>query len=159
MTKKEFSAGGIVFRQQITDNKKQKKILWLVAQHSLHKGWVFPKGFIGDHVEGESKEDTAVREVREETGVEGKIIKPLPRPAAYFYVYNKEKRFKTVYYYLMEYRGGDITKHDFEMQAVEWWPEEKVRKDMTYKGDRTAFDEALILFKKLNKNQEQRTKN
>lgn len=53
----------------------------------------------------------------------------------------------------MEYEGGDITSHDFEMQAVEWWPEEKVKKDLTYKGDRTAFEEALKIFKRI-KNKE-----
>lgn len=139
---REFSAGGIVF-------KKTNNLKWLVAQHSQHKGWVFPKGFIGDKIKGEKVEDTAIREVEEETGVKAKILKKLPKPAGYFYVWQKEKRYKTVYYFLMRYLGGDISKHDFEMSKVEWWHTEKVKKDLTYKSDKVAFEEALLLLKNL----------
>ena len=66
--KLEFSAGGVVIK------KENGEILVLVAQHSQHHGWVFPKGLIGDHIKNEVKEDTAVREVEEETGARGKII-------------------------------------------------------------------------------------
>ncbi len=134
---REFSAGGIVFK------KDKNQLFWLVCQHSQHKGWVFPKGFIGDHIKGESIEDTATREVKEETGVDAKIIKKLKDPAGYFYVWKGEKRYKTVYYFLMGYQGGDISKHDFEMSAVTWWTKEKVEKDLTYKSDKQAFQEAL----------------
>lgn len=155
--KKEFSAGGIVYKKiqnpprlrsgQAKSKILKKRIVWLVCQHSQHKGWVFPKGFIGDHIDGESIEETAVREVEEETGVKAKILKKLKKPAGYFYVWKGEKRYKTVYYFLMKYTGGDITTHDFEMQAVEWWSEAKVKKDLTYKSDKAAFEEALNLFK------------
>lgn len=143
---REFSAGGIVYKKVLSSRSKvQSSTLWLVAQHSHHKGWVFPKGLIGDNHKGESSEETAVREVKEETGVEAKIITKLKKPATYFYVWEGEKRFKTVYYFLMEYVGGDINDHDFEMSAVEWWPQEKVEKDLTYKSDKEAFKEALEL--------------
>lgn len=148
--KREFSAGGIVFK--ITNNKKQitkSNILWLVCQHSQHKGWVFPKGFIGDKIAGESIEETALREVEEETGVKGKILKKLDDPAGYFYIWKGEKRYKTVYYFLMRYISGDISRHDFEMSAVEWWTKEKVEKDLTYKSDKLAFKEASKLIKQL----------
>jgi len=67
--KLEFSAGGIVVKKQNGQD------VILVSQHSQHHGWVFPKGLIGDHIKDEKKEDTALREVEEETGVKGKIIK------------------------------------------------------------------------------------
>jgi 8-oxo-dGTP pyrophosphatase MutT (NUDIX family) len=141
---REFSAGGIVFK------KTQKgEVLWLVAQHSQHKGWVFPKGFIGDKIKNESRVDTALREVEEETGVVGKIIKELDKPVGYFYVWKGEKRYKTVYYYLMKFIKGDIKKHDFEMSAVEWWTENQVKKEMTYKSDKLAFEKALEIFGQL----------
>ena len=139
--KLQFSAGGIVFKRQATSDKRQADILILLAQHSGHHGWVFPKGLIGDHLEGEKKEETAIREVKEETGADGKIIKMLT-PVTYWFVFKGEKIKKTVYYFLMEYVGGDITKHDHEMEAVEWLPKEKVEDRLTYKSDKIVWKEA-----------------
>ena len=150
---REFSAGGIVFSSKgrsASGRKKQKEeLLWLVCQHSQHKGWVFPKGLIGDHVEGELKEATALREVEEETGVKAKIVMPLKSSVSYFYVWQGEKRFKTVYYFLMEHIGGDIQSHDQEMIAVEWLPTEKIPERLSYQTDKEAFKLALELFDKL----------
>jgi 8-oxo-dGTP pyrophosphatase MutT (NUDIX family) len=146
---REFSAGGIVFSSKgrsASGRKKHKELFWLVCQHSQHKGWVFPKGLIGDHKDGETSEETALREVEEETGVKGKILKKLKNPATYWYVWNKEKRLKTVYYFLMEYISGDIKNHDMEMSIVEWLPENEVKERLTYKSDKLAFEEALKLF-------------
>lgn len=145
---REFSAGGIVYKKPKTKDQRQKasKVLWLVCQHSQHKGWVFPKGFIGDRIKGESVEDTALREVKEETGVTAKIVRKFKDTAGYFYVWKGEKRYKTVHYFLMQYVSGDIKKHDFEMQAVEWLPTEKVMERLTYKSDKLAFAEALKEF-------------
>ncbi|MBI1919386.1 NUDIX domain-containing protein [Candidatus Microgenomates bacterium] len=137
----EFSAGGVVFK------KEQGRTLILVAQHSQHHGWVFPKGLIGDKQKGEKKEDTAVREVEEETGVVAKIIKPLS-PVTYWYQLEGNKIRKTVYYFLMEYVGGDITKHDHEMENVEWLPIEEVEKRLTYKSDKEVWREAKKLLKR-----------
>jgi 8-oxo-dGTP pyrophosphatase MutT (NUDIX family) len=132
----EFSAGGIVFK------KEKDQIEILVSQHSQHLGWVFPKGLIGDRVKGEKKEETAVREVEEETGAIGEIIKQVT-PVTYWYAWEGEKRKKTVYYFIMKFAGGDITKHDHEMSAVEWVPVNKVAERLTYRSDKEAFKEAL----------------
>lgn len=140
----EFSAGGIVYK------KEGVKLFILVSQHSQHMGWVFPKGFIGDKVKGEKKEVTAVREVEEETGAKGEIIKQI-KPVTYWYVMDGEKRKKTVYYFIMKYTEGDITKHDFEMAQVEWLPADEVLERLTYQSDKDAFREALPQIKKLAK--------
>ena len=136
--KLEFSAGGVVIK------KENGEILVLVAQHSQHHGWVFPKGLIGDHIKNEVKEDTAVREVEEETGARGKIIRALT-PIEFWYVYKGKKIKKTVYYFLMEYLSGDITKHDFEMENVEWLQESKVEERLTYESDKKVWQEARQL--------------
>lgn len=145
----QFSAGGIVLRQA-QDKFTKKGWEVLVCQHSQHHGWVFPKGLIGDKKESESKEETAIREVKEETGIDGKIIKLLT-PVTYWFVFEgdpttgsgQEKVRKTVYYFLMEYVGGDITKHDHEMEAVDWLPKEEVEERLTYKSDQKVWKEAL----------------
>lgn len=134
----EFSAGGIVFK------KEKGEVFVLVSQHSQHHGWVFPKGLIGDHVKGEGKEETALREVEEETGVKAKILKPLA-PETYWYVFEGEKIKKTVYYYLMEYLSGDIRNHDFEMENVEWLKKDEVENRLTYPTDKKVFKEASKL--------------
>jgi 8-oxo-dGTP pyrophosphatase MutT (NUDIX family) len=136
--KMQFSAGGVVIKKQGDEN------LILVCQHSQHHGWVFPKGLIGDHIEGEKKEDTAIREVEEETGVKGKIIKILA-PVDYWYFFEGEKIHKTVYYFLMKYISGDITKHDNEMENVQWLEENEVEKRLTYPADKKVWQEAKQL--------------
>ena len=145
----EFSAGGVVFRRK-TKNKKQTNFEILLGQHSQHHGWVFPKGIIGDHPSSDSgraketQEDAALREVEEETGIVAKIVKPL-KPATYWYNFEGEKIKKTVYYFLMEFVGGDTKNHDWEMEKVEWILKEEVENRLTYKSDREVWQEAKKL--------------
>jgi len=134
----EFSAGGVVLK------KSGETVDVLLCQHSQHHGWVFPKGIIGDTKENEGKEETAVREVKEECGVDGKIIQALT-PVTYWYQWEGEKRKKTVYYFLMDYLGGDITKHDDEMEDVEWLPMDQVVARLTYPTDKKVWEEAKKL--------------
>lgn len=134
----EFSAGGVVFK------KEGDSTSILVAQHSQHHGWVFPKGIIGDSIKGEKKEDTAIREVEEETGIQASILKPLT-PVVYWYQFNKEKRKKTVYYFVMKFVSGDFEKRDMEMEAVEWLPEKEVENRLTYPSDKKVWQEAKQL--------------
>jgi len=133
----EFSAGGVVFK------KEKNKIFVLVAQHSQHHGWVFPKGLIGDHVKNEKKEETALREVKEETGIKAKILRPLDS-VVYWYVLDGVKIRKTVYYFIMEFISGDFKKRDMEMENVEWLPSDKVEEKLTYKSDKKVWQEARI---------------
>lgn len=148
----EFSSGGIVFR------KKDNKVEIIVAQHSQHHGWVFPKGLIDKRskikdqkskiTEKETKEEAALREVKEETGVSAKIIKSLT-PVTYWYNLEREKIKKTVYYFLMEYVSGDIREHDFEMETIEWLPMDEVENRLTYKSDKEVWKEARAVIPNL----------
>jgi 8-oxo-dGTP pyrophosphatase MutT (NUDIX family) len=145
----EFSAGGIVFRNK-KEKSKEEKVSFevLLCQHSQHHGWGFPKGLIGDKKVKETKEQTALREVVEETGAKGEILKEL-EPASYWYIFEGEKIKKTVYYYVMRYLGGDITKHDFEMENVEWVEEAKVLERLSFRTDKEVFEKALPIISKL----------
>lgn len=138
-TKHEISTGGIVFK------KLKSSIVWLICQHAEHKGWVFPKGLIGDVYSRESMETAALRETKEEGGVEARIVAPLKNPIEYFYTFKRQKIRKTVYYYLMEYMSGDPKSHDWEMMDARFMTENEVKKILTYSSDKKAFDQALSL--------------
>lgn len=137
--KREFSAGGVVYKK-IGGNPCP---LWLVVQHSQHKGWVFPKGLIGDIKNGESKEETALREVEEEGGIKAKIIAEIPKAVEYWYQFEGEKIFKKVYFYLMEYLSGSEKDHDSEVSSAEWLTVGEVEKRLTYDNDKRVFAEAV----------------
>ncbi len=141
----QFSAGGIVFKNS------KAGVLILLCQHSQHHGWGFPKGLIGDKEKGESKISTALREVEEETGTKGEIVEEID-PVTYWYVFEGEKIKKTVYYYIMKFVGGDITKHDFEMEKVEWVEQANVVDKLTFEADKKSFKNALPRILELVKN-------
>lgn len=140
--KTETSAGGIVFK------RLGQKTLWLITQHSKHKGWGFPKGLVGDKVRNESMEVAALREVEEEGGVKAKIVAKIPKPTSYMYRFQNYLIRKTVFYFLMEYISGDPKNHDWEMSDARFVTAEEVEKTLTYKSDKEAFQQALELYAK-----------
>jgi ADP-ribose pyrophosphatase YjhB (NUDIX family) len=136
--KKETSAGGIVFRRS-----ESNQIKWLITQHSQHKGWVFPKGLVGDTNVNEKMEEAALREVGEEGGVKARIINQQPVKVFYSYIWNDIQVDKTVYYYLMEYVSGDPKNHDWEMMDAKFTTQDEVMKILSYPSDLQAFEEIL----------------
>ena len=133
----QTSAGGIVYKT--VDNKK----LWLITQHSQHKGWVFPKGLVGDTDSNESMETAALREVEEEGGIKAKIISDKSIKTNYEYRWQGDLIKKTVYYFLMEYISGDPKNHDWEMMDAKFVSGDEVKKTLTYKSDQEAFEQLL----------------
>ena len=133
-SKKEFSAGGVVY----------KGGKWLVCKHSGYHKWGLPKGLIE---EGESLEETAVREVEEECGVKTKIIGKIPEPEKYVYVFDDVKVFKEVTYFLMEYVSGDVKDHDWEMEEVEWLEFDEAVERMDFPGAKDVLKKARELKK------------
>lgn len=119
------------------------KKLWLITQHSQHKGWVFPKGLVGDKDSNESMEAAALREVREEGGVKAKIVTGKPIKTNYEYRWQGDLIKKTVYYFVMEYISGDPALHDWEMMDAKFAAEEEVKKTLTYKSDQEAFEKVI----------------
>ncbi|HLC94771.1 MAG TPA: NUDIX domain-containing protein [Patescibacteria group bacterium] len=147
--KHEISAGGIVFKKAKGKKPKAESNLWLICQHSQHKGWVFPKGLVGDDEKDELLEEAALRETKEEGGVEARIVKKLPGVVEYFYVFQGKRIKKTVHYFLMEYVRGDPKDHDWEMSEAKFVSEKKVGRTLTYSTDRETFAEAIALKRKL----------
>jgi 8-oxo-dGTP pyrophosphatase MutT (NUDIX family) len=155
-TKSEVSAGGIVFKtinNPPSTVHRPLSILWLICQHSQHKGWVFPKGLIGDSEKNETMKTAALREVEEEGGVKAKIINNKPIQVSYIYQWlcsphggkTGEKILvnKTVFYYLMEYISGDPKNHDWEMSDAKFVTKEEVKNTLTFKSDQEAFEKIL----------------
>jgi 8-oxo-dGTP pyrophosphatase MutT (NUDIX family) len=150
---REFSAGGVVLYLQDSE--------WTVAvieprrdagvdKNSPSKRKVtpvlaLPKGLVD---QGEKAEQTAIREVREETGVEATLINKLA-DIKYFYVRSwgdRQRVFKIVSFFLLLYRSGRIGEISEEMRIeVEralWLPLEQAAEGLTYKGEREVVKKA-----------------
>jgi 8-oxo-dGTP pyrophosphatase MutT (NUDIX family) len=92
--------------------------------------------------EGESPQATAQREVREETGVEARIVERLGE-VRYRYRRRGVRVDKTVGFYLCDYVSGDTADHDHEVDDARWMPLERARTELTYPGEREMIERAL----------------
>lgn len=99
----------------------------LCGRHTPHQ-WALPKG---TPEAGETLEETALREVQEETGLEVSIIAPLG-DVEYWFSRDGVRYHKRVYYYLMEPIGGSTDLHDLEFDVVEWFPLDETASLMTH---------------------------
>lgn len=143
----QTSAGGIVYKKIRNSKFEIRNYLWLICQHSQHKGWVFPKGLVGDKDLTESLETAALREVEEEGGVKTKIVNNKPIKTFYSYRFSDCLIKKTVYYFLMKYVSGNPSNHDWEMSEAKFVSKEEIEKTLTYSSDKHAFQEALDFLK------------
>jgi 8-oxo-dGTP pyrophosphatase MutT (NUDIX family) len=98
-----------------------------------------PKGGMN---RGETPEETAGREVREETGINVAVKEPLG-DVEYWYRRGGRRVFKTVHFYLCEFRSGSTADHDHEVDEARWIPLEEARTALTYPGERELIDRAL----------------
>ncbi|MBI2018207.1 NUDIX hydrolase [Candidatus Daviesbacteria bacterium] len=133
--KREFSAGGIVF------NKANQVLL---TKHSQNKHWSFPKGLIDP---GQTSKEAAIREVREEGGVEAEILSKAGY-SKYVYTLNGEKIFKVVTYFLMKYKNGDPNNHDWEVEEAGWYDINEALKQLTFSQDKQLLKKALEIYGK-----------
>jgi len=107
------SAGGIVVRDE---ESGPALVVGMRRRERAGIRWTLPKGTPNP---GESLEETAIREVGEETGLEVRIVAPLPS-IEYQFVQGGARIHKTVHYWLMESVGGDLDRHDHEFEQVRW---------------------------------------
>jgi 8-oxo-dGTP pyrophosphatase MutT (NUDIX family) len=91
---------------------------------------------------GETPEETAGREVREETGINVAVKEPLG-DVEYWYRRGGRRVFKTVHYYLCEFVSGSTDDHDHEVDEARWIPLEEARSALTYPGERELIERAL----------------
>ena len=103
--------------------------------------WTLPKGTPDA---GESIEETATREVREETGLAVRIIAPLPS-ISYRFIQDGTRIEKTVHYWLMEPVGGDLAHHDREFERVRWISFDEAAGVLTFETERALVATARAL--------------
>ena len=139
-TGRATSCGGIVLR----DNRGTTEICLGKRKRSNGRSavtWSLPKGTPND---GESTEQTALREVAEETGLEVRIVATVG-PIEYFFAQDGRRIHKTVHYFLMEATGGSLDGHDHEFDEVRWMPIDEARRLMSFDTERQIVEEALPL--------------
>jgi 8-oxo-dGTP pyrophosphatase MutT (NUDIX family) len=137
--RREFSAGGIVVRRL-----RGRWMLAAIRPGGKPEGvWALPKGLIS---RGEKPEETATREVEEETGVRGRLIRKLG-DVRYVYTWKGERVFKVVSFYLFRYSGGRLgdipaaLRH--EVDDARWLPLEDAPSLLAYTGEREMAERAL----------------
>jgi 8-oxo-dGTP pyrophosphatase MutT (NUDIX family) len=126
------SAGGVVHRsiQGRTE---------IVLVHRRHpRLWALPKGTPDA---GETIEETALRETREETGLQVALEERL-RSISYVFVRGRTRFHKTVHFFLMRPVGGDVSLHDHEFDEVRWFQLEEGLEVMTHATERSVVEEA-----------------
>jgi 8-oxo-dGTP pyrophosphatase MutT (NUDIX family) len=133
-TRRQVSAGGVLLRQ----GEKGAEVL--LAARRTRRGdvvWGLPKGLVE---KGESPEEAAIREVREETGFQGEITGSLGS-VTYWFVWEGTRIHKTVHFFLMDLTGGDAAFRDMEMEDVDWFP-------LATAADSIAFDSEREIIRK-----------
>ncbi|WP_018476956.1 NUDIX hydrolase [Pontibacter roseus] len=139
-TLEQVSSGGVAYRETAAGVE--------VALISVGKQarWQLPKGIVDP---GESPEATAVREVREETGIAASLLEKID-VIEYWYVGNKGQqrvRFhKFVHFFLLSYQSGDIGQHDWEVNEARWVGLQEAKKLLAFKSERLVLEKAEQLF-------------
>ncbi len=129
---REFSAGGVLVR-----SIRRRPMLAAIRPQGKTDVWALPKGNLEP---GESAAETALREVREESGVEGRLVEKLGDVR---YVYTRrggERVFKVVSFFLLRARRGRLGAIDeamrVEVAEARWLPLEEAPRLLSYGGER-----------------------
>jgi 8-oxo-dGTP pyrophosphatase MutT (NUDIX family) len=111
-TKLQISAGGVAFRS--VEGRTEVALISVGEDNR----WQLPKGIVD---KGESTEAAALREVREEAGVNTRLLSLIDKIEYWYYDRGRQVRFhKFVYFYLLRYESGDATNHDDEVNEARW---------------------------------------
>jgi bis(5'-nucleosidyl)-tetraphosphatase len=126
------AAGGVVIRR----GERGPEVV-LAGREGM---WVLPKGTPDAD---ERIEETATREVREETGLDVRIVRPIGQ-IEYWFALPRKRVHKIVHFFLMESLGGDTSRHDHEYDEVRWVPVDEARRMLTFDTYREMLERALV---------------
>ena len=135
MAATEFSAGGVVV------NDAHEVVVIVPTRRSADgsKVLALPKG----HPDGsESAVEAALREVREEAGVEAELVDALGE-VRYWYQRRGRRIAKVVEFFLLRYVSGTVDDHDHEVEHARWMPAAEAARTLSYAGERDMVREAL----------------
>jgi 8-oxo-dGTP pyrophosphatase MutT (NUDIX family) len=131
---RQVSSGGVIFRK----NDDSVEIALVAVKDG--KVWCLPKGIID---KGEEPDETAIREVSEETGLKGRVIEKLGEINYWYYLKEENAKCrKTVHFFLLEYETGDISKHDWEVDKAAWFQIDDALKIASHKNERDIIEKA-----------------
>ena len=131
----EFSAGGVVMNAD-------REVIVIVPTRRAADGsrvLALPKG----HPDGrESPLQAALREVREEAGVQAEVVETLGE-VRYWYQRGGRRIAKVVEFFLLRYVSGDVADHDHEVEQARWVPAAEAAETLTFAGERDMVRRAL----------------
>ena len=140
-TVEQTSAGGVVYRE--ADGVTEIAIVKVIPEMR----WQLPKGLIDP---GETPEQAAVREVREESGIEGTIVDKIDT-IDYWFVADfgggRHRFHKFVHFYLMRSVGGDLDNHDHEVSESRWLTIDDALQKLEFKTERDVVTKAAAMIK------------
>lgn len=139
MAEKEFSAGGIVIREE-------GDVLYILLIKDGYGRWTWPKGKID---KGESPEDAAIREIKEETGISNVQLLKKVGLTQYFYKLKGALIFKTVYVFLCKTRNVELKIQASEIKDAKWYTPKEARETVEYKGSKELLEKAIRNYKAL----------
>jgi 8-oxo-dGTP pyrophosphatase MutT (NUDIX family) len=132
----QVSAGGVAFR------RSGGRVEVVICNIMPERRWQLPKGLID---EGETVETAAVREVREEAGVDAEIVATLDKIEYWFIAHHTGERaryHKRVHFFLMNYLSGDVADHDHEVAEARWVPIDEAVEMLSFKSEREIVEAA-----------------
>ena len=135
----QVSAGGVVYRGE----NEQIEVV-IISVGSEHR-WQLPKGLVD---KGENPETTAVREAREEGGVNSEVVNHIETIEYWFAGLENGIRVrfhKRVHFYLMKYLSGDTKDHDWEVNEARWVPIDDAASQLAFDNERRVMEQARVL--------------
>ena len=141
VTKTQVSAGGVVYRVR---GGRVEVALISVGEQSR---WQLPKGLVGPR---EPPEAAALREAREETGLEAELVAPIEKIEYWYYASERGARVrfhKFVHFYLLRFLSGDVADHDHEVNEARWVKLEEAVGMLAFKSEKAVMEKAKEMIK------------
>jgi 8-oxo-dGTP pyrophosphatase MutT (NUDIX family) len=140
----QISAGGVAFRGRGAPEARVAIIS--VGERGR---WQLPKGLVG---KGETNEAAAMREVREEAGVETEMLGLIDKIEYWYFSTERGERVrfhKFVYFYLLRYTSGDVRNHDHEVNEARWVGLDEAREMLAFASEKKILERAALMIEEL----------